>query len=153
MDELNRAEQKPGQQQLSWEFICILGVAILICPPSPSTSLYGHTYARKGMHKIFVRTRQVVLTSDSMFQFSLGKIHQFTYWKCFPPPLAKQSLPALFQNGVLHVRTTFCMCQYNTHQASPTPLSSRALQTRSKKHHILPLVVMLESLRQEKPKC
>lgn len=127
-------------------------MATLICPPSPSTSLYSHTYARRGVHKIFVWTRQVVLISDSTFHFSLGKIPQLTYWKCFPPPWVKQSLSALLQNGVLHGRTSSCVCLYNKHRTNPTSLSTRTLQTRNRKHHILPLVVMLESLRHEESK-
>lgn len=89
MDELNRAEQKPGQQQLSWEFSFIPGEAIVICSPSPSTSLYGHTYARRGVHKIFVWTRQVVLTSDSTSHFSLGKKPSINLLEVFSTPISK----------------------------------------------------------------
>lgn len=97
----------------------------MICPPSPSTSLYGHTCARRGVHKIFVWTRRVVLTSNSPFHLSLGKIHQLTYWKCFLLPRVKQSLPAPFQKNVLHMRSSSCVCLYNKHRTSATSLSTR----------------------------
>lgn len=85
------------------------------------------------MHKIFVWTRQVVLTSDSAFHFSLGKNHRLTSWKCFPPPLVKQSLSAPFQNDVLRMRSSSCVCLYNKHRTSATSLSTRTFTKQEQK--------------------
>lgn len=57
----------------------------------------------------------------SLFLREYPSIH---LWKCFPPPLVKQSRSAPFQNGVLHVRTSSCVCLYNKHETSPTSLSN-----------------------------
>lgn len=121
-------------------------MALLIClSPNPSTSLYGHTYARRrGMLKIFLWTRQVVLTSQSMFHFPLGKIHQLMHWKDvpspFPPPLVKRK-PVCSSSGWRFRSEDQLLLCVSVQYPSDTfhVCSARTLQTRSRKHHMLPL--------------
>lgn len=114
-------------------------MALLIClSPNPSTSLYGHAYARRrGVLNIFVWTRQVVLTSQSMFRSPLGKIHQLMYWKLvpspFPPPLVRTK-PVCSSSGWQFRSEDRLLCvavQYLSDMFHAC--SARTLQTRSRK--------------------
>lgn len=91
------------------------------------------------MHKIFVWTRQVVLTNQqqrvSLFLRKNPPIHLL---EVFPPALVKQGLSAPFQNGILHVRTSSCVCLYNKHQTSPTSLNTSITNQKQKTPHSPP---------------